>query len=329
MTATKWATLIALATVLCIPAIADEQGAAKPAGEQELPEGWTSLFSGTDLTGWQNARNPGAENKWSVEDGAMTNVDHGNDIATIETFKDFALHIEYKTLPGGNSGVYLRGRVEVQVLDSHGKKPEDLNKGDAGAVYDQYAPLKNAAKPAGEWHTVDIIYCGDLLTVTLNGERVQDSVRISEPTGGALPGGVNEPGPLMLQGDHGKVWYRNIRVKPLTDEDCIKQALTVFGEAMQTRDLNKLGLCVAEDFYSYDWGNKEGTLLFVKENFVMGHLDGARVDAARAGFDKTDDAIVVYPVVLSAAFGTVSQEFVFKKQDDGAWRMSRIMVEGL
>jgi hypothetical protein len=144
----------------------------------------------------------------------MTNVkadgDHGVDLATVDKFKDFCLHTEYKTIPGGNSGVYLRGRIEVQVLDSHGKT--ELTAGDAGAIYDKFVPLVNAAKPPGEWHTLDTCYLGDRLTVLLNGQLVQNNIHITELTGGALPGKVNDPGPLMLQGDHGKVWYRNIRI---------------------------------------------------------------------------------------------------------------------
>jgi len=191
-------------------ALAEEKSAAKPAA---AAGGEENLFNGKDLAGWQNARTPGGENKWTVEDGTMTNALHGNDIATVATFKDFALKLEYKTVKGGNSGVYLRGRVEIQVLDSYGKEP--AGKGDDGAIYDQFAPLVNASKPAGEWNTLEAQYVGDKVTAKLNGKLIQDGVKIEKPTGGALPGGVNEAGPLMLQGDHGKVWYRNITIKPI------------------------------------------------------------------------------------------------------------------
>lgn len=197
-------------------------GCARPPFEltplDQLPapdaEGWITLFDGKTLDGWQNARQPGKEHFWKIEDGAMVNdADNGRDIATVANFKDFELQIEYKTIPHGNSGVYLRGRVEVQILDSHGK--EKLDKGDTGAVYDQYVPLVNASLAPGEWHKFDIRYVGDKLTVKLNGQLVQDNVTISSETGGALRRGVNEPGPLMLQGDHGKTWFRNIRIKPV------------------------------------------------------------------------------------------------------------------
>jgi len=177
---------------------------------------WRPLFNGKDLTGWVNARDPQAKNNWAVEDGTLTNTvtgHDGNDIATTETFKDFELKLQYKTVKDGNSGVYCRGRVEVQVLDSAGKP--NPGKGDDGAIYDQFAPLVNATKPAGEWNDLEVRYVGDRITVKLNGKVVQDNIQITKPTGGALPGGVNEAGPFMLQGNHGKVWYRNIQVKPL------------------------------------------------------------------------------------------------------------------
>jgi hypothetical protein len=197
-------------------------GCARPSYEltplEQLPaadgEGWITLFDGKTLDGWQNARQPGKDHFWTVEDGAMVNDgDNGRDLATVANFKDFELQIEYKTIPHGNSGVYLRGRVEVQILDSHGK--EKLDMGDAGAVYDQYVPLENASLAPGEWHKFEIRYVDDKLTVKLNDKLVQDNVTISKETGGALRRGVNEPGPIMLQGDHGKTWFRNVRIKPI------------------------------------------------------------------------------------------------------------------
>lgn len=176
-------------------------------------EGWKTLFNGKDLAGWQNARQPGGENKWTVDDGAMTNALHGNDIATVDTFKDFELKIQYKTVKGGNSGVYLRGRVEIQVLDSFGKAHP--GKGDNGAIYDQFPPKVNASKPAGKWNTLKVTYKGDKITAKLNGKTIQDNQQVVKVTGGALPGDVNEAGPLMLQGDHGKVWYRNVKIRPI------------------------------------------------------------------------------------------------------------------
>lgn len=190
----------------------------EPTPLTDLPEadaeGWIALFDGETPAGWQNAREPGNPHYWGIEDGALANnADNGRDLATVANFKDFELQIEYKTIPGGNSGVYLRGRVEVQILDSHGK--EETGDGDAGAVYGQYAPMVNASLPPGEWHKFDIRYVDNRLTVQLNGQLVQDKVVIRKVTGGALRRRVNEAGPLMLQGDHGKVWFRNIRIRPV------------------------------------------------------------------------------------------------------------------
>ena len=195
----------------CCVVKAGETSAACPLKKTE--DGWLVLFDGTNLDCWQNARKPGAENKWSIDGDAITNAPHGNDIATKCALKDFELQLEFKIVPQGNSGVYLRGRIEVQVLDSFGKTQVD--KADNGGIYDKFAPLVNASKPAGEWNQLEAHYVGDTLTVKLNGQVVIDNQKIAELTGGALPGGVDDPGPLMLQGDHGKVWYRNIKVRPL------------------------------------------------------------------------------------------------------------------
>ena len=176
-------------------------------------EGWKPLFNGKDLEGWQNARKPKDETKWSVVSGAMTNVAHGNDIATVEKFKDFELKLQYKTVKGGNSGVYLRGRVEIQVLDSFAKKR--VGKGDDGAIYDQFPPKVNASKPVGKWNSLNVTYKGDKVTAKLNGKVIHDNQQVVKVTGGALSGEVNAAGPLMLQGDHGKVWYRKIMIRPI------------------------------------------------------------------------------------------------------------------
>jgi hypothetical protein len=171
------------------------------------------LFDGASLTGWQNARDAEGENQWFVEDGALTNEEHANDIASVGGWRNFELSLEYRIVEGGNSGVYLRGRVEVQILDSYGKK--ELEPSDNGGIYGQFAPLVNASKPAGEWNTLEAHYVGDRLTVKLNGQEVLHAVQIVGVTGGALPGDVNDPGPIMLQGDHGKIWFRNIKIRPI------------------------------------------------------------------------------------------------------------------
>ena len=179
-------------------------------------EKWVSLFDGKDLDGWVHARDAGKAHEWTVEKGTMTNVAHGEDIATKKTFTDFELKIEYKTVRMGNSGVYLRGRIELQVFDSNKRKKP--GKADDGAIFGQTAPLINATKPAGKWTKLHVRCVGDRVTATLNGKTIHDNQLIPGVTGGAQPGGVTDPGPLMLQGDHGKVWYRNIKIRPIAPE---------------------------------------------------------------------------------------------------------------
>ena len=200
-------------------AAAQQCGSAKmtcPKGGQCMKQGedgWISLCDGKNLACWQNARKADAENQWFVEDGTMTNKHHANNTSTKCTFKDFELKLEYKIVKDGNSGVYLRGRIELQILDSFGH--EKPGTGDDGAIYGKFVPLVNASRPAGEWNQLEATYVGDTLTAKLNGKLIHDKQKITEPTGGALPGKVNDPGPLMLQGDHGKIWFRNIMVRPL------------------------------------------------------------------------------------------------------------------
>jgi len=186
-------------------------GCATPKAKPTAQEGWIELFNGQDLTGWI-PRNPKARNGWFAYKGALYNHPPSTDIYTARRFNDFELHVEFLVPPGGNSGVYLRGRYEVQVLDSFGQPP---SKHGCGALYGQVAPSENAAAPAGTWQTYDITLIGKKLTVVHNGKKVLDQVEISGPTGGALDHNVGQPGPIMLQGDHGPIAYRNIRIRPI------------------------------------------------------------------------------------------------------------------
>jgi len=197
-------------------------GGAACAGEGDFKpgEGWVKLFNGKDLTGWKFR---GTNESWEVEDGVLANLREkdgkkrkGVDAYTEATFLDFKLHIEFKVPKGGNSGVYLRGRKEVQILDSYGKKK--VGTGDCGGLYGKSAPKVNAVKPAGEWNAFDITIVGDTITVYLNGQLIQDRVEVPGHTGGSLGGTPGTPGPVMLQGNHTTVWYRNIWAKPLPRE---------------------------------------------------------------------------------------------------------------
>ena len=173
---------------------------------------WIELYNGQDLTGWR-MRHPDREHKWVVHDGILDNTDKAVDIITDGEFGDFELHIEYMVPKDSNSGIYLRGRYEIQILDSLGKTYS--YPAENGALYNQKSPDVEASKPGGEWQTVDITLNGMNLTVFLNEVKIHDNVTIKGPTGGHL-GDDNPPkGPLMLQGDHGPVQFRNIRIREL------------------------------------------------------------------------------------------------------------------
>jgi Domain of Unknown Function (DUF1080) len=171
---------------------------------------WTKeikLFDGTDLKGW-HATGP---NQWKVEDGIMRNPASGSNIMTDQVFNDFKLHIEFRYPKGSNSGVYLRGRYEIQIVDSKGMEPSrDL----LGAIYGFIAPTEMMAKDAGEWQSYDVTLIGRLVTLAVNGKTVICNQVIPGITGGALDSSEGEPGPIFIQGDHGAVDFRNILITP-------------------------------------------------------------------------------------------------------------------
>jgi len=165
------------------------------------------LFDGTNLNGWHAM----GESQWKVEDGIMRSPKSGANFVTDKTFTDFKLHIEFRYPAGSNSGVYLRGRYEVQVIDSKGSEPlKDL----MGAVYGFIAPSEMVAKDPGEWQTYDITLVGRMVTVVANGTTVICNQEIPGITGGAIDSNEGEPGPILLQGDHGAIDYRNIIITP-------------------------------------------------------------------------------------------------------------------
>ena len=169
-------------------------------------------FDGKTLNGWRQ-RDPKAMNGWAVVDGELVVVEpKGNsDLVSDATFQDMQLHLEFNVDPKSNSGVYLRGRYEVQILDNPDAKMA-LDTHGCGAVYSRLAPKLDATKPAGEWQTLDIEFIGREIEIKLNGKTIVKDV-VDGITGGALSPWEGEPGPLMLQGDHGKVRFRNIEVK--------------------------------------------------------------------------------------------------------------------
>ncbi len=192
------------------------------------------LFDGRDLSKWRSA--DGSPAKWLVRDGYMEVVPGAGEIVTADSFGDCQLHVEWATpaiVKGegqerGNSGVFLMGRYEIQVLDSY--QNETYFHGQAGAVYKQYAPLVNASRPPGQWQTYDIIFKAPKfddqgkvterarVTVLHNGVLIQNNVEIYGITYHDRPALyiAHPPGqPLHLQ-DHGNpVRYRNIWIRRL------------------------------------------------------------------------------------------------------------------
>ena len=168
------------------------------------------LFNGKDLTGWA----PQGSNKsqWKAVNGVLTNPANGSNLMTTRTFGDFKLHLEFRYPKNGNSGVYLRGRHEVQVEDSPaGDFPLSVH---MGGVYGFLWPNENASTGPGRWQTYDITLVGRRVTVVLNGKTVIADQIIPGITGGALDSNEGAPGPILLQGDHTAVEYRNIRLTP-------------------------------------------------------------------------------------------------------------------
>lgn len=171
------------------------------------------LFNGKDLTGWKLRGNQLGQrgNCWSAADGVMTNKTPCVDLISEQKFGDFKTHIEFQTVPNGNSGVYLRGRYEVQISDGFNQVLDSLR---MGAVYGWLKPLVNAAKKPGEWQALDITLIGRKVTVVFNGQTLIDNETIPGITGGALDSDEAVPGPIMLQGDHTKILYRKVEITP-------------------------------------------------------------------------------------------------------------------
>lgn len=175
---------------------------AEPAWGQPI-----ALFNGKDLKGWK-AMGP---NQWIVENGILRSLKSGSNLVSEQTFTDFKLHVEFRYEKGSNSGVYLRGRYEVQIEDDKGKEPW---KGYLGAIYGFLTPSVMVAKDAGEWQSYDITLVGRMVTVVANGITIIANQEIPGITGGAIDNKENEPGPIMFQGDHGPIDFRNIVITP-------------------------------------------------------------------------------------------------------------------
>ncbi len=185
-------------------------GVRAPSLKRQKPPVWGApirLFNGRDLKGWHAM----GENQWQAKDGILFSPKSGANLVTDDRFTDFKLHIEFRYPKGSNSGVYLRGRHEVQISDSKGA---GATLGDLGAVYGFITPSEQVAKEPGEWQTYDITLVGRMITLVANGKTIICNQEIPGITGGALDSKEGEAGPFYLQGDHGPIEYRNIVLTP-------------------------------------------------------------------------------------------------------------------
>ena len=168
------------------------------------------LFNAKDVTGW-TFDNPSRANNWKVQNGTLVTNGAGCNIITTRKFEDFKLHIEFNCPAKANSGVYLRGRYEVQVEDDSLEEPPSHH---MGAIYGFLAPSPELPRKPGEWQSFDITLIGRKVTVVQNGQTIIDNREIPGITGGALDSHEGMPGPIYLQGDHGGIAYRNIVITP-------------------------------------------------------------------------------------------------------------------
>jgi hypothetical protein len=187
-------------------------GVRAPALKRPMPALWTSpeaLFNGKDLTGWEPITP--ANSHWVVKNGELLNEEHGSNLRSTRKFEDFKLHIEYNCPDKGNSGVYLRGRYEVQV------EYEPLDANDEfhrmGSIYSFLKPAVELPRKPGEWESYDVTLVGRWVTIVRDGVKTVDNQEIPGITGGALDSNEGEPGPFYIQGDHtGGMKYRNITI---------------------------------------------------------------------------------------------------------------------
>ena len=179
--------------------------------------GWIALFNGQDLSGWKSVT-PDAPTSWKAVDGMLVNEKaHGINIYTEQMFKDLEFYAEYKIPEGGNSGIFLRGIYEIQIIDDYGvpvDKPKDSGN---GGIWSLKPPSKNVSRPAGQWQSLYAKLVGDTVTVILNGEKIIDAFKLERPTFvyDELKIEPGQPGPILLQGDHKPIEYRRLFLRPL------------------------------------------------------------------------------------------------------------------
>jgi 3-keto-disaccharide hydrolase len=189
-------------------------GRRAPALERSGEPHWgksVRLFDGKDLSGWKFA-DPSHAGVWSVKDSELVKNGPGSELISVSKFRDFKLHVEFNCGPTANSGVYLRGRYEVQIETDSSSEPPDQR---MGAVYGFLTPEPAPARTPDVWHTCDITLVGRTLTLVNDGQTVIDHKEIPGITGGALDSHEGLPGPIYLQGSEaGRVFFRNIVIRP-------------------------------------------------------------------------------------------------------------------
>jgi len=169
------------------------------------------LFNGKDLTGWKTDK-PNPEKTWTVVDGTLVSPGNGPELINDRQFQDFKLHVEFNCGANSNSGIYLRGRYELQIEDNSIQEPPSHH---TGGVYGFIAPSPEMPRRPGQWQTFDITLVGRTITVVQNGQTIINQQEIPGITGGALNSHEELPGPIYLQGgEDGHVAYRNIIVTP-------------------------------------------------------------------------------------------------------------------
>ena len=186
-------------------------GVRAPLLQREKEPKWgktLDIFNGKNLEGWHADKD---ENQWVVNNGNLESPAAGANLISDQKFDDFKLHVEFRYPEGSNSGIYLRGRYEVQIEDNKGTPPSAIY---FGGVYGFLTPNEMVVKSPGVWQTFDITLIGRRVTIEANGKTIICDQIIPGITGGALDSSEGEPGPLMLQGDHGAVEFRKIEITP-------------------------------------------------------------------------------------------------------------------
>ena len=189
-------------------------GEKAPSLERKTPPKWgkpIQLLNGKDLSGWKMS-DPNATSKWTVENGVLVSPGHGPELISDAKFEDFKLHVEFNCAQGSNSGVYLRGRYELQIEDDPQPEGPTMR---TGGIYGFLAASPEQPRKPGEWQTYDITLIGRVVTVVQNGQTIIDKQEIPGITGGALDSHEGLPGPIYLQGSEaGHVSFRNITITP-------------------------------------------------------------------------------------------------------------------